>query len=202
MRSYLALTALLLPVMLIAQDIEKLQRKTVLDDGTEVTTDVTVATQIKTPEKDATPEKIKTMILVDNRAGAQYHKQVVRFESQVASSLDDSVLSIISRDETIRAQKIYDGEQPTDSTAEANAKLGTQKEALTALRKIVFNAMNPVSGTATTTEDWKTLRNSTALNMARNIGADLILAVSIDSISSETRSYSGSGVKKIGRAHV
>ncbi len=195
MRLQCTLAALMLPAMLIAQDVEKLQRKTVLNDGTEVTTDVTVATQIKAPVKDTAPKKIKTMILVDNRAGAQYNEQVARFESQVASSLDSSVLSIISREEAVRAQKIYDGERPTDSTAEANAKLGTRTEALTALRKVVFNAMDPVSGTATTTEDWKTIRNSTALNMARNIGAELILAVAIDSLSSETRSYSGTGVK-------
>jgi len=157
------LTALLLPVLLTAQETQK--------------------------------SKIKTMILVDNRAGAQYNEQVARFESQVAASLDNSVLAIISRQETVTAQKIYDGARPTDSTAEANAKLGTSAEALTALRKIVFNAMDPVSGTATTTEDWKTLRNSTALNMARNIGAELILAVAIDSVTSETRSYSGTGVK-------
>jgi hypothetical protein len=31
--------------------------------------------------------------------------------------------------------------------------------------------------------------------MARNIGAELILAISIDSVASETRSYSGTGVK-------
>jgi hypothetical protein len=145
--------------------------------------------------QEAQKSKIKTMILVDNRAGAQYNDQVARFESQVAAGLDGSVLGIISRQEAVTAQKIYDGERPTDSTAEANAKLGTSTEALTTLRKIVFNAMDPVSGTATTTEDWKTLRNSTALNMARNIGAELILAVAIDSVTSETRSYSGTGVK-------
>jgi hypothetical protein len=60
---------------------------------------------------------------------------------------------------------------------------------------VIFNGMDPVSGTATTTEDWKTVRNSTSLNMARTIGAELILAVAIDSISTETRSYSGTGVK-------
>jgi len=190
-----AVAALLLPALLTAQDTEKLQRKTVLADGTEITTDVTVATQVKTPPKETAPQKIKTLILVDNRAGAQYNEQVARFESQVAAGLDSSTLAIISRGETVTAGKIYDGERPTDSTAEANAKLGTSTEALTTLRKIVFNAMDPVSGTATTTEDWKTLRNSTALNMARNIGAELILAVAIDSVSSETRSYSGTGVK-------
>jgi PEGA domain len=195
MKLGITLAALLLPAILVAQDTEKLQRKTVLADGTEVTTDVTVATQVKSPAKETAPKKIKTMILVDNRAGAQYNDQVARFESQVASSLDASVLAIISRQEAVNAQKIYDRERPTDSTAEANTKLGTSTEALTALRKIVFNSMDPVSGTATTTEDWKTLRNSTPLNMARNTGAELILAVSIDSISSETRSYSGTGIK-------
>jgi PEGA domain len=195
MKLRFAVAALLLPALLTAQDTEKLQRKTVLADGTEITTDVTVATQVKTPPKETAPQKIKTMILVDNRAGAQYNEQVARFESQVAAGLDSSVLAIISRQEAVTAQKIYDGERPTDSTAEANAKLGTSTEAMTALRKIVFNAMDPVSGTATTTEDWKTLRNSTALNMARNIGAELILAVAIDSVTSETRSYSGTGVK-------
>ena len=190
-----ALAALLLPAMLTAQETEKLQRKTVLADGTEVTTDVTVATQVKAPPKETAPQKFKTMILVDNRAGAQYNDQVASFESQVAAGLDSSVLAIISRQEAVTAQKIYDGERPADSTGEANAKLGTRTEAMTALRKVVFNAMDPVSGTATTTEDWKTLRNSTALNMARNIGAELILAISIDSIASETRSYSGTGVK-------
>ena len=195
MRVCLHLAALLLPCMLIAQDVEKMQRKTVLNDGTEVTTDVTVATQIKTPVKDTAPRKLKTMILVDNRAGAQYNEQVARFESQVAANLGSSLLAIISREEVVRAQKIYDGEQPTASTADSHSKLATSTEAMTALRKVIFNGMDPVSGTATTTEDWKTVRNSTALNMARTIGAELILAVAIDSISTETRSYSGTGVK-------
>ena len=195
MRVCLHLAALLLPCMLIAQDVEKMQRKTVLNDGTEVTTDVTVATQIKTPVKDTAPRKFKTMILVDNRAGAQYNDQVARFESQVAANLGSSMLGIISREEVVRAQKIYDGEQPTASTADSHSKLATSTEAMTALRKVIFNGMDPVSGTATTTEDWKTVRNSTSLNMARTIGAELILAVAIDSISTETRSYSGTGVK-------
>lgn len=195
MRICLTLATLMLPALLSAQNVEKVQRKTVLNDGTEVTTDVTVATQIKTPPKETAPKKFKTMILVDNRAGAQYNDQVSRFEDQVASSLGSSVLGIISREEVVRAQKIYDAERPTASTADGHAKLSTSTEALTALRKVILDGMDPVSGTATTTEDWKTLRNSTALNMARTIGADLVLAVAIDSIASETRSYSGTGVK-------
>jgi len=196
MRTLLAVAVLLLPYALTAQNSETVQRKTVLKDGTEVTTDVTIATQVKTPPaKETGPKKYKTMILVDNRAGPQYNAQVIRFESQVAASLGGTILGIISREEVIKAQKLYDAEQPTASTADSHAKLATSTEGMTTLRKVVFNAMDPVSGTATTAEDWKTLRNSTALNMARTIEAELLLAIAIDSISTEIRSYSGTGVK-------
>lgn len=196
MRIRLALAALLLPYALTAQNSETVQRKTVLKDGTEVTTDVIIATQVKTPPAKETPQKkYKTLILVDNRAGQQYNDQVIRFEGQVAANLGSTVLGIISREDVIKAQKIYDSERPTASTADSNARLVTTPEAMTALRKVVFNAIDPVSGTATTTEDWKTLRNSTSLNLARTIGAELILAVAIDSMSTEIRSYSGTGVK-------
>jgi hypothetical protein len=132
---------------------------------------------------------------VDNRAGQQYNDQVIRFEGQVAANLGSTVLGIISREDVIKAQKIYDAERPTASTADGNSKLVTTTEAMTALRKVVFNSIDPVSGTATTTEDWKTIRNSTALNMARTIGAELILAIAIDSLNTEIRSYSGTGVR-------
>ena len=167
MRIRLALAALLLPYALTAQNSETVQRKTVLKDGTEVTTDVIIATQVKTPPAKETPQKkYKTLILVDNRAGQQYNDQVIRFEGQVAANLGSTVLGIISREDVIKAQKIYDSERPTASTADSNARLVTTPEAMTALRKVVFNAIDPVSGTATTTEDWKTLRNSTSLNLA------------------------------------
>ncbi len=195
MKTLVTWAVLLLPYALYAQNSETLQRKTVLKDGTEVTTDVIIATQVKTPPaKEMAQKKIKTLILVDNRAGQQYNDQMSRFESQVAANLGSTVLGIISRDDVIKAQKIYDAEQPTASTADGNSKLATTTEAMTALRKVVFNAIDPVSGTATTTEDWKTLRNSTALNMARTIGAEVILAVAIDSMATEIRSYSGTGV--------
>ncbi|MEI6645566.1 MAG: PEGA domain-containing protein [bacterium] len=196
MKTLATLVVLLLPYVLTAQNSETVQRKTVLKDGTEVTTDVTIATQVKTPPTTETAQKkYKTLILVDNRAGQQYNNQVIRFESQVAANLGPTVLGIISREDVIKAQKIYDAEHPTASTADSNAKLVTTPEAMTALRKVVFTAIDPVSGTATTTEDWKTLRNSTALNMARTIGAELILAVAIDSMSTEIRTYSGTGVR-------
>lgn len=196
MKTLLALAVLLLPYVLTAQNSETVQRKTVLKDGTEVTTDVTIATQVKTPPTTETAQKKhKTLILVDNRAGQQYNDQVLRFEGQVAANLGSTVLGIISREDVVKAQKIYDAERPTASTADSHAKLATTTEAMTALRKVVFTAIDPVSGTATTTEDWKTLRNSTALNMARTIGAELILAVAIDSMSTEIRSYSGTGVR-------
>ena len=196
MRTLLALAILLLPYALTAQNSETVQRKTVLKDGTEVTTDVTIATQVKAPPpKETGPKKFKTMILVDNRAGQQYNDQVLRFEGQVAANLGSTVLGIISREDVIKAQKIYDGERPTASTADGNSKLVTSAESMTALRKVVFNAIDPVSGTATTTEDWKTIRNSTALNMARTIGAELVLAIGIDSLNTEIRSYSGTGVR-------
>lgn len=196
MKTLIALAALLLPYALTAQNSETLQRKTVLKDGTEVTTDVTIATQVKTPPpKETGQKKYKTMILVDNRAGQQYNDQVLRFEGQAAANLGSTVLGIISREDVIKAQKIYDAERPTASTADGNAKLATASESMMALRKVIFNTLDPVSGTATTTEDWKTIRNSTALNMARTIGAELILAIAIDSISTEIRSYSGTGVR-------
>jgi hypothetical protein len=196
MRTLLAIAILALPYALTAQNNETVQRKTVLKDGTEVTTDVTIATQVKTPPpKEAGQKKYKTMILVNNRAGQQYNDQVIRFEGQVAASLGGTILGIMSREDVIKAQTIYDAEHPTASTADGNSKLVTPTESMTELRKVVFNAVDPVSGTATTTEDWKTIRNSSALNMARTLGAELLLAVAIDSMSTEIRSYSGTGVK-------
>jgi len=137
------------------------------------------------------PAKLKAMILVDNRAGKQYNEQVLRFEDVVTANMDDDVLSIISREDVVTAQRVYDGEAPAASTAEPQ----NNATFLAKLRSDLFRAMDKApSGTAVTQEDWKTLRNSTALNMARNVGADLILAVTIASVNKETRNFQGSGI--------
>lgn|GEM_PF-3821059 len=137
------------------------------------------------------PKKLKAMVLVDNRAGKEYNEQVLRFEDVVVASMDDEVLSIISREDVVMGQRIYDGEAPTASTAEPQ----NNATFLAKLRADVFRVMDKApSGTAVTQEDWKTLRNSTALNMARNVGADLILAVTLASVNKETRNFQGAGI--------
>jgi len=137
------------------------------------------------------------MILVDNRAGQEYNEQVVRFEDLIGAQVGSDVLSVISREDVVRAQRIYDAERPTASTAATAPNVNV--DALTRMRQAVFSATavpaERISGTATTTEDWKTLRNSTALNLARMIGADLILAATLDSVSTEITAYTGNGIK-------
>ena len=147
--------------------------------------------QAQVAEAVAVPAKLKAMILVDNRAGKQHNEQVLRFEDVVTANMDDDVLSIISREDVVMGQRVYDGEAPAASTADPQNNAAF----LARLRSDLFRAIDKApSGTAVTEEDWKTLRNSSALNMARNVGADLILAVTIASVNKETRNFQGSGI--------
>lgn len=158
---------------------------------TVVSQQVTTTTTTVVQEK---PVVLRAMILVDNRAGAQYNDQVVRFESTVASQVSPDLLRIISREEAVKSQKLYEAEQPTAAAVDTEPK--SSPGFLPELKNAVFgSAAGKVSGTAPTMEDWKIIRNSTAINMARAIGADLILAVSLDSVNSEIRTYTGNGIK-------
>ncbi|MCL1856766.1 MAG: PEGA domain-containing protein [Kiritimatiellaeota bacterium] len=51
-----------------------------------------------------------------------------------------------------------------------------------------------LSGTALTHEDWKTLRNSSSINMADSLQADLVLAVTFNTISVQSKKGSAYGV--------
>lgn len=163
----------------------------------ETTRATTIVSQQVTTTTTVVQEKqaaLRAMILVDNRAGAQYNDQVIRFESTVASQIAPDLLKIISREEAVKSQKIYETEQPTPAAVDTEAKSGPGF--MPELKNAVFgSAASKVSGTAPTMEDWKTIRSSTAINMAQAIGADLILAVSLDSVNSEIRTYTGNGIK-------
>jgi len=141
-----------------------------LPDGSSV--DVETSTVIKArpapqPEKAVVAPR-KTLIVVDNRAGAELNATVSRFEDEVAARAGGDAFEIISREESVRAQKVYDvgaGETPRNTTG--------------------------------TTEDRKLMDNSTVLRMAQNTGADYVLVVTLDSLASETRAYNNAdlGVK-------
>lgn len=180
---------------LIALSFAVLAQEKVVHETTSETTVVSQqVTTTTTLVQEKQPAVLRAMILVDNRAGAQYNDQVIRFESTVASQVGPDLLKIISREEAVKAQKVYEAEQPTASAVDTESKgaAGFVPE----LKNAVFgSAAGKVSGTAPTAEDWKTLRGSTAINMARAIGADLVLAVSLDSVNSETRTYTGNGIK-------
>ena len=152
-------------------------------------------TVVEVTEKKAPPkaEVYRTLIIVDNRAGAEFNDEVARFESEVAAGVGDmDFLSIISRDDVVKGQKVYDGEAPTASSPE---DYRAQKEsAWRRLNGFILGREEKISGTATTDEDWKTARSSTAINMAEVLGADLVLAVSLDSVNVENKAYSGNGI--------
>lgn len=107
------------------------------------------------------PAVRKAAIFVDNRAGKELNPKVIVLEDFISSRVSTLGFQVINREIVINALKNYSAAQPKPTKQEAaGAEL-----------------------------DQMLTDNTSALRLAQNLGADLVLHVSIASLGSEKKDY-------------
>lgn len=126
-------------------------------------------------EPAAPPVVRKAAIFVDNRAGKELNPKVIVLEDFVSSRVATLGFQVISREIAINALKNYAADQPKPTKQEtAGAEL-----------------------------DQLLTDNTSALRLAQNLGADLVLHVSIASLGSEKKDYEDKelGLRTVNLSH-
>jgi hypothetical protein len=123
----------------------------------------------------ATPSPRKAAIFVDNRAGKELNPKVIVLEDFVASRVATLGFQVINREIVINALKNYSADQP---------KAAKQEAAGAELDQLLTD-------------------NTSALRLAQNLGADLVLHVSIASLGSEKKDYEDKelGIRTVNLTH-
>ena len=76
-------------------------------DGNTVQVKTGVKVEVVEKKNDKPKAARKTAIFVDNRAGAQLNENVLRFEDHVASRVGGDAFEIISKEDVVKALKVY-----------------------------------------------------------------------------------------------
>jgi hypothetical protein len=174
--------------------------KTTTVETTYVATEITTKT-VETETK-AGPAR-RTAIFVENRAGAQFNDKLLSFEDQVSSQLSGKDYLIISREDVMKAKKVY----PTETSPLNVRSIHTSTEVAKATA-VTPNSTSKALATRTTTEvvtagpddqneaanrnslgttaDRLTSDNASALRLAQVMGANFILFVNVGSFGKET----------------
>jgi hypothetical protein len=113
------------------------------------------------PAPPPPPPTRKAAIFVDNRAGKELNPKVIVLEDFISSRVSTVGFQVINREIVINALKTYTADQP---------KLTKQEGAGAELDQLLTD-------------------NTSALRLAQNLGADLVLHVSIASLGSEKKDY-------------
>ena len=85
----------------------------------------------------------KTAIFIDNRAGPQYNDKVLFFEDQVAARAGNKNLSIISREDVLKAVKVYRGADITIDTRGTNVQTSGNVRSQTEMKTVDGNGNTP-----------------------------------------------------------
>jgi len=147
-------------------------------DSVQVKTGVKV--EVIEHKTDAKPKPArKTAIFVDNRAGAALNEVAPRFEDHVAARVSGDAYEIVSKEDVVKALKTY----PQNGGAVFKALFDGERNAL---------------GTAT---DQQLTDGTSALRLSQNIGADYLLMVAIDSLSSEAKRFKTADLDVLNRVY-
>ncbi len=150
-----------------------------LADGSTVQVKTGIKVEVAPSKSPAPRAARKTAIFVDNRAGAQFNQAVLRFEDQVAARLGGEAFEVISREDVVKALKVY----PENGAAVIRALAEGERNALG------------------TKEDQKLTDDTSALRLSQNMGADYLLMVAIDALNTETKRYKTAEIDVVNQVH-
>ncbi len=173
---------------------------TVIQDRTE-----RVTTEIKTRTVEATtpPSKARrTAIFVENRSKSVPNDKVLFFEDQVSSQLSGKEFAVISREEVMKAKKVYPTEMGGEILAIRTSAESAQATAIApgaragsavsrSSAEVVFNKPKDQNESANrnslgSDQDRLMSDNASALRLAQLMGAEFILFANIGSYDKET----------------
>ena len=148
-------------------------------DGNTVQVKTGVKVEVVEKKNDKPKAARKTAIFVDNRAGAQLNENVLRFEDHVASRVGGDAFEIISKEDVVKALKVY----PENGGPVFKALFDGERNALG------------------TKEDRKLTGDTSAVRLSQNIGADYLLMVALDSFNAETKHYKTADVDVVNKVY-
>jgi hypothetical protein len=166
---------------------------------------VTTEIRTRTLETETPPSQARrTAIFVENRAGVSLNDKILFFEDQVSSQLSGKDFSVISREEVLKAKKVYPTEFGGDvvsvrtsidaaraiavtstSAAEASAARVTQEVEIARQRPVDQNEVANRNSLGTM-QDRLMSDNASATRLAQLMGAEFILFVTIGSYGKDT----------------
>jgi len=124
-------------------------------------------TVLGTPPAPAPAIPRKVAVFVNNRANAAFNNQVLSLEDKVIANLAGADFAPISKDDTVQALNQFATDEA--GTPDRNT-LGTQADRLLA-------------------------DQTTALNLARNMGADFLMTVNISTITATAKDLAAAGIQ-------
>lgn len=164
-----------------------------------------VTTEVKTVtlEAETPPSKARrTAIFVENRAGAAFNDRILFFEDQVSSQLSGKDFAVISREEVLKAKKVYPTEFGGDLVSVRTSVQAASATAVTPLAAAEATASKVTQeikvarpadqneaanrNSLGTSQDRLMSDNASATRLAQLMGAEFILFVNIGSYGKES----------------
>lgn len=144
----------------------------------------------------------KTAIFVENRAGRSLDNKILFFEDQVSARAAGKNFAIISREEVLKAVKVYPLEQSSPQAVAAQASVegitvkGPASSLTTSKSKAEVAIATPADQNEAANRNSLGVRadrilsdNSSALRLAQSMGADFLLVVAVGSYAREVKNF-------------
>ncbi|MEI7946300.1 MAG: PEGA domain-containing protein [bacterium] len=154
-----------------------------LDDGTEVSVDVTSKVTVKAGQKGL---RRKTAIFVRNEAGATFASASKRIQTQLTAQVSGEHFEILDPQDIIYAlAPLMEGLDMADGTKQA-----LKEEAVMELFAARMGKANqPTANGRGATQDEKLRANTSPLRLAQNMDADYVLILSLDKFDKSKKTY-------------
>ena len=145
----------------------------------------------------------KTAIFVENRAGAALNEKIAVLEDLITSRVTEKGFAIISREAAVNSLNSYTASEINSSAekktlvtvgADPNERSATTKAAVTETARVASIA-------SPNQLDQIFSKSTSALRLAQNLGADLLLVASITSLGSEKRTFEDGAFKTVNQIH-
>ncbi len=168
-------------------DVENtVEKKAVLDDGSEVTVLMTSKTSVKVQAGSTKRLPRKVAIFIRNNAGKEFEAGLVRMQDQLVAQVSGSQFEIVDHREFVSAMDALAEALPMADGVEQVAKEEVVQEIAAARRGTTGK---PTADGKGATMDQKLHANTSIVRLAQNMDTDYLMVLTLDKFSKSRKTY-------------
>jgi len=162
------------------------EKKTVLDDGTEITLSTTSKTTVQVQAGSTKKVPRKVAIFVRNNAGKEFDNGATRIQDQLTAQVSGEHYEIIDFRDAVSAMAALAEALPTaDGTDQVNREEDLQRKA--AVNRGTTG--KPTADGKGATMDQKMFANTSIVRLSQNMDADYLLVLTLDKFNKASKKY-------------